>query len=41
MADGRNLLAEVDDLAAIMAVDAAARGLASNLLERWSVAAAP
>jgi 1-deoxy-D-xylulose-5-phosphate reductoisomerase len=40
MAEGRNLLAEVDDLAAVMAVDAAARGLALNLLERWSVAAA-
>ena len=41
MAEGRNLLAEVDDLAACLAVDAAARGLALNLLERWSAAAAP
>ena len=41
MAEGRNLLAEVDDLAGVLAVDAAARGLALNLLERWSAAAAP
>ena len=36
MAEGRNLLAEVDDLSGVLAVDAAARGLALNLLERWS-----
>ena len=41
MAEGRNLLAEVDDLAGVMAVDAAARGLALNLLERGTTAAAP
>jgi len=41
MAEGRNLLAEADDLAAVLAVDGAARGLALNLLDRWSVAAAP
>jgi 1-deoxy-D-xylulose-5-phosphate reductoisomerase len=40
MAEGRNLLAEVDDLSAVLAVDAAARGLALNLLESWSLPAA-
>jgi 1-deoxy-D-xylulose-5-phosphate reductoisomerase len=40
MAEGRNLLAEVDDLGAVLAVDAAARGLALNLLESWSLPAA-
>jgi len=40
MAEGRNLLAEVDDLGAILAVDAAARGLALNLLDTWSLSAA-
>ena len=39
-ADGRNLLAEVDDLSGVLAVDAAARGLALNLLETWSLSAA-
>jgi 1-deoxy-D-xylulose-5-phosphate reductoisomerase len=37
MAEGHNLLAEVDDLGAILAVDAAARGLALNLLDTWSL----
>ena len=40
MAEGRNLLAEVDDLNGVLAVDAAARGLALNLLETWSLSAA-
>jgi 1-deoxy-D-xylulose-5-phosphate reductoisomerase len=40
MAEGRNLLAEVDDLGGVLAVDAAARGLALNLLEKWSLSAA-
>jgi 1-deoxy-D-xylulose-5-phosphate reductoisomerase len=40
MAEGRNLLADVDDLNGALAVDAAARGLALNLLETWSLSAA-
>ena len=40
MAEGRNLLAQVDDLDGVLAVDAAARGLALNLLETSSLSAA-
>jgi 1-deoxy-D-xylulose-5-phosphate reductoisomerase len=40
MAEGRNLLADVDDLNGALAVDAAARGLALNLLDTWSLSAA-
>jgi hypothetical protein len=40
MAEGHNLLAEGDDLGAILAVDAAARGLALNLLDTWSLSGA-
>jgi 1-deoxy-D-xylulose-5-phosphate reductoisomerase len=35
MAESRNMLAEVDDLSDVLAVDEAARGLALNLLEKW------
>jgi 1-deoxy-D-xylulose-5-phosphate reductoisomerase len=35
MADGRNMLAEVDDLSSVLAVDEAARGLALDLLDKW------
>jgi 1-deoxy-D-xylulose-5-phosphate reductoisomerase len=41
MADGSNLLAEVEDLSDVLAVDAAARGLALNLLDKWSLRVAP
>ncbi len=37
MADARGLLAEVDDLGAVLDTDAEARRLALNLLKKWSV----